>query len=76
MLNKDVVKLGLRIDVLVAPVYEILPITSQHLQTVRVTEKTGLEFRNWNYTDPFSKASEQILWNTQLAQGYKLTTSL
>jgi hypothetical protein len=33
MLGKDVVKLGHRVDVLVAPVQESLPLVSQHLQT-------------------------------------------
>ena len=33
ILGKDVVKLGQRVDVLVAPVQEVLPVVSQHLQT-------------------------------------------
>ena len=62
MLTKDVVQLGLRVDVLVAPVQEGLPISSHYLQTEPHTldhigtvsergwgrHKAGLEFQNGN----------------------------
>jgi len=61
-MGKDVVHLAHRVDVLIAPVQEILPLVSHNLQTEAHTlmitleqclwdgtkdQTTGLEFRNW-----------------------------
>jgi len=61
-MGKDVVQLGYRVDVLVAPVQEVLPLVPQHLQTEPHKyyhtgtlfvkrfrdQNSSLEFQKWN----------------------------
>ena len=90
VLGKDVVKLGLRVDVLVAPVQEVLPLTSHHLQTEPHThdhigtvsvrgcgrQKNLFRILDLELNCPILQSIRTNSVNSQSAPRNKLTTSL